>query len=67
MSDSEVITILIIFYTGGFLNFKHFYINYVKVHLKNEFPKTASYNRFVELQQKAAIPMAICLKTCCLY
>lgn len=66
MSDSEVITILIIFHTGGFRNLKHFYINYVQVHLKNEFPKTVSYNRFVELQQKAAMPMAIFLKSCCL-
>lgn len=66
MSDSEVITILIFFHAGQFRNLKHFYINYVKVHLKNEFPKTVSYNRFVELQQKATIPMAVFLKTCCM-
>jgi hypothetical protein len=34
--------------------------------MKNEFPDTVSYNRFVELQQKAILPLAIFLKTCCL-
>jgi len=66
LSDSEVITIMIIFHTGQFRNLKHFYTYYVQVHLKSEFPKTVSYNRFVELQSKAALPMAIFLKTYCL-
>ena len=66
LSDSEVITILIFFHAGQFRNLKHFYINYVQVHLCKEFPQTVSYNRFVELQRKAAVPMAIFLKTCCL-
>jgi len=34
----------------------------VQVHLTNEFPETVSYNRFVELQQKALLPMVIFLK-----
>ena len=66
LSDSEIITILIFFHAGQFRNIKHFYINYVQVHLKKEFPNTVSYNRFVELQQKAIIPMAVFLKTCCM-
>lgn len=66
MSDSEVITILIIFHLMNFRELKHFYINYVQVHLKSEFPDTVSYNRFIELQQKAFLPMCIFLKTCCL-
>ena len=66
MHDSEVITILILFHSGQFRNLKHFYTNYVQVHLKNEFPKTVSYNRFVELQRKATMPLALFLKTCCL-
>ena len=49
MSESEVISILIIFHTGGYRNLKHFYTNYVQLHLQSEFPKTVSYNRFVEL------------------
>ena len=62
LSDSEVITILIAFHLGGFRNLKHFYINYVQKHLTREFPDTVSYNRFVELQQKALFPMVIYLK-----
>lgn len=66
LSDSEVITILIFFHAGQFRNLKHYYTQYVQVHLRKEFPKTVSYNRFVELQSKAIMPLAIFLKTCCL-
>ena len=66
MCHSEVITIMVMFHTGGFRNMKHFYIHYVKVHMAHLFPNTVSYNRFVELMQSASLPMAIFLKTCCL-
>ena len=66
LSDSEVICILILFHLSGFRKLKTFYIYFVKIHLKSEFPETVSYNRFVELQQKALLPMALFLKTCCL-
>lgn len=66
MTDSEVITIMILFHYGGFRNFKHFYMNYVQAHLTKEFPKTVSYNRFVELMQSAVFPLTIMSKTCCL-
>lgn len=49
MSMSEVITIAIIFHLSGFRTFKHFYIFYVQKHMKTDFPKTVSYNRFTEL------------------
>ena len=66
LHDSEVITILILFHAGQFRNLKHFYTQYVQIHLTSEFPKTVSYNRFVELQSKVAMPLAVFLKTCCL-
>lgn len=66
LSDSEVITILVIFHLGQFRNLKHFYINYVQKHLQSDFPRTVSYNRFVELQKKAIMPMASFLQLCCL-
>ncbi len=66
MSQSEVITIMILFHSGVFKNLKHFYLYYVKEHLNAEFPDTVSYNRFVELQQAAILPMTLFLKTCCL-
>jgi hypothetical protein len=62
LSDSEIITILIFFHSGCFRNFKHFYINYVLIHLDNEFPNAVSYNRFIELQQKVIVPLMLYLK-----
>ena len=63
LNDAEVITILVAFHLGGYRNLKHFYINYVQKHLQSEFPETVSYNRFVELQQKALVPMIMFLKS----
>ena len=34
--------------------------------MKKEFPETVAYNRFVELQKKVVMHLAIFLKTCCL-
>lgn len=66
MSQSEVISILIIFHGMQHKNLKHFYINYVQIHLKNLFPNTVSYNRFVELSQQVILPMTMFLKMQCL-
>ena len=66
MSDSEVITIMIMFHQSRYRDIKSFYINYIQQHCKRDFPHTVSYNRFVELQQKALIPMAVFLQLCCL-
>jgi len=66
MSQSEVITIMVLFHFGSFKNLKHFYLHYVQVHLNQEFPETVSYNRFVELLQGSALAMTMFLKTCCL-
>ena len=56
LSHSEVMTILVLFHHKQFRNLKHFYLHYVKVHMKGEFPRTVSYNRFVELKQKVVLP-----------
>jgi hypothetical protein len=66
MSKSEVITIYYLFHLSGFRCFKHFYLFYVQKHMQNEFPKTVSYNRFVELMQSSLLPMTMFAKTCCL-
>ena len=66
MSKSEVITITILFHLSGFRCFKHFYIHYVQKHMKEDFPKTVSYNRFTELMQSNILPLTMFLKTCCL-
>ena len=66
MSTSEVITILLLFHEGQYRNLKHFYLFYLKEHMQKEFPQTVSYNRFVELQQRALFPLALFVKTHCL-
>jgi hypothetical protein len=38
MSDSEIMTILVLFHFGTFKNFKHYYLFFIGVHFKNEFP-----------------------------
>jgi hypothetical protein len=55
LSQSEVITILIIFHGMQHRNLKHFYLNYVQKHLTHLFPKTVSYNRFTELSQQVIL------------
>ena len=66
LSDSEVMTILILFHSDHYRDLKHYYINHVKNHMKSEFPETVSYNRFVELQKKVVVKLAIFLKMFCL-
>lgn len=66
MSQSEIISICLLFHLSGFRCFKHFYLFYVQRHMRAEFPHTVSYNRFVELSQSVLMPMTIFLKTCCL-
>lgn len=64
MSDSEVATIVVLFHLGGYRCLKHFYLQHVCKCMKNEFPKTLSYNRFVELQEKTALLLLCFLKMC---
>lgn len=66
LSSSEVITLMIAFHSGGFRNMKHFYLYYAQKHMAHLFPKTPSYNRFVELMRSVTLPMSIFLKTCCM-
>ena len=62
MSDAEMITILILFHSNTFRNFKHFYLFYVCRELKKEFPDLLSYTRFVERIPRVAIPLLLFLK-----
>ena len=50
MSDSEIMTVLLLFHFGSFRNFKHYYFTYTKGVLRKDFPTAVSYNRFVELE-----------------
>ena len=64
MSESEIITILLLFHFGTFRNFKHFYLFYVKEHLRKEFPKQLSYNRFVEIEHGCSIYLMLISEFC---
>ncbi len=62
MSDAEIMVILILFHSGGFRCFKHYYLEYVCKHLLHLFPKRVSYNRFVELEKEVLLPLTIFIK-----
>jgi len=57
---SEVITIILYYQISGYKTFKDYYTRCTE--LKGAFRKMPSYNRFVELQQKVALPLIIFLK-----
>ncbi len=66
MSDAEIMVILILFHSGGFRCFKHYYKEYVcKTSETPFFPRQVSYNRFVELEKEVLLLMTIFIKKYC--
>jgi len=63
LSLSEVMTILVLFHQSGYRNLKQFYLEFVCLHLSSEFPGLVSYNRFVEFERDALLPLAAYLQT----
>ena len=66
LSKSEVITLLIAFHQSDYRTLKHFYKDYVCVYLQKDFPSLVSYNRFVELQKLAALPLFMFVMSHCI-
>lgn len=62
INNAEIIVILLLFHSGGFRCFKHYYKEYVCKHLNHLFPKLVSYNRFVELEKEVLLPLALFIK-----
>ena len=62
MSNAEIMVILILFHSGGFRCFKHYYKEYGCKHLTHLFPELVSYNRFVELEKEVMLPLTIFIK-----
>jgi transposase len=62
LSESEVMTIVILFHQSHYRNFKAFYLDYVCRPLRAEFPKLVSYSRFVTLMQQMGIPLYVFLR-----
>ena len=65
MSDVEIMVILILFHSGGFRCFKHYYKEYVCKHLEHLFPHWVSYNCFVEQEKEVLLPLTIFIKKPC--
>jgi len=64
LSDSEVITIYLLFQSSNYRNFKHYYLSQVlQGKLKMAFPKALSYTRFVALIPRLFVPLCAFLQT----
>jgi len=63
MCLSEIMTLLVLFHASNYRTFKHFYLQHVRLHLRSEFPRLLSYNRFVERIPQALGALACYLKT----
>ena len=64
LSESEIMTIVILFHQAQYRNFKAFYLGYVCRHLKGEFPTLVSYKRFVALMRRIGVPLFTYLHLC---
>lgn len=63
MSISEIMTILIHFHQSHYRDFKTYYTKHVCKHLRSEFPKLVSYERFVILMPSVLGPLSAYLKS----
>lgn len=61
---SEIMTIVVHFHQVRFRDFKTYYVVYVLGHLRPEFPRAVSYQRFVELMPSIIGPLCAYLQTC---
>ena len=55
LSESEIITTLILYQLSQYKNLKKFYNDYCNEILKIYFPKLPSYSRFIELEKQVYI------------
>lgn len=52
MSESEIMTIPVLFHFSHCRDMKYFYLHEICIHLHRNFPHVVSYNRFVEIQSR---------------
>jgi hypothetical protein len=65
IAESEMITILIFYHYSGYKCFEYYYKSLVLKDLKTYFPRAPSYNYFIELIERVALPMLILAKLTC--
>jgi hypothetical protein len=63
MHPSEIMTILIHFHQSCYRSFKYYYLKYVQVALRQEFPCLLSYTRIVEVMTDYLVPLPVFLHT----
>lgn len=63
LSDSEIMTIIILFHSSNFQHFKNFYQGVVMQLLYKYFPKLPSYGRFIELMPRVIVPLTYYLNS----
>jgi hypothetical protein len=61
MSLAEIMTIIVLYHSSGFKNFKTFYF-FMREQMRQEFPKILSYSRFVEWMPYCLLPLGLFLK-----
>ncbi|WP_425393782.1 hypothetical protein [Candidatus Arsenophonus triatominarum] len=57
LSLAEMMTLVVLFHQLRFRRFKVFYLYYVRLHLRKEFPNLPSYSRCVELLPRSALAL----------
>jgi hypothetical protein len=60
---SEVMTIIVMFHSSAYRNFKAYYTEHVMKNYPGAFPRLTSYQRFVELMPAALVPLCGYLQT----
>jgi Transposase DDE domain len=61
--DSEIMTILVLYHSSNFSNFKAFYENVVLILLRSAFPKAPCDARFIALTHHVWVPLTVFLHT----
>ena len=64
LSVSEAMTIMIHFHQSHYRHFTAYYTEYVQRHLRSEFPRLVSYERFVGLMPGLLVPLCAYLMNC---
>jgi len=64
LSESEIMTLVIHFHQARYRDFKTYYIKYVQVYLRAEFPGLVSYARFIQRLASVLEPLCVFLRLC---
>jgi Transposase DDE domain len=63
LADSEIMTILVLYHSSRFSNFKAFYGGVILGLLRSAFPQAPCYARFITLTQHVWVPLTVFLLT----